>query len=49
MGNPGLAGFGCILCDSESKIFFVVSGLVGTCDSTKAEVIRFLEELQELN
>lgn len=45
MGNPGPTGFGCIVRDDFSNIVLVLSGPLGWCDCTKAEMLGLLEEL----
>lgn len=48
LGNPGEAGYGCIVQDENEKVIMVCCGLVGICDSTKAECLGLLVGRREL-
>lgn len=47
-GNPGQAGFGCVLRDHGGSMVHVVCGPLGVCDTLKAEAMGFLMELREM-
>lgn len=42
LGNLGLAGIWCIIRDCAQNVVGVVCGLVGICDSTKAETMALV-------
>lgn len=46
--NPGPTGFGCIVRDSSSTAILIISGPLGRCNSTKAEICGLLVALLEL-
>lgn len=39
MGNPGPSRYGCILCDEFRNVVLLACGLLGYCDSIKAEMM----------
>lgn len=47
-GNPGPAGFGCVICDHNGNISLVLSGLLEYCNSTRAETMGMLMGIREL-
>lgn len=47
-GNPGLAGFGCIIRNNLADIIRAYCGPLGNCDSIKAEALALLLGLREL-
>lgn len=47
-GNPGLAGFGCVIRDHNSVISKILSGPLEPCNSAKAETVAMLLGLREL-
>lgn len=45
-GNPGPAGFGCIIRDFQGDIYYIRCGPIGYEDSTKVEVMGLIQGLR---
>ena len=48
LGNPGPGGFGCVIRDHNGLVLRYVAGPLGSCNSTKAEVMGLHMGLREL-
>lgn len=46
-GNPGPAGYGCLIRDREGNVMISMVGLLGECDSIKVELYGLLMGLRE--
>lgn len=47
-GNPGKAGYGCVLRDHNHKIIVVAYRPLGICNASKVEAISLLMGIREL-
>lgn len=47
-GNPGLAGYGCVLRDSDGQIIWVKAGPIGVWNAVFVEVMVMLKGLRLL-
>lgn len=45
-GNPGMAGYGCVIRDSQGAIILVKGGPIGISDANHAKTIGLLEALR---
>lgn len=47
-GNPGQAGFWCVIHNHNSNVIRVICGPLGVCDAIKAEAVNLLMGLREM-
>lgn len=47
-GNTRLAGYGCVMCNSQGNIIMAKGGLIGQSDANHAELIGLLKGLRIL-
>lgn len=47
-GNPGLAGFVCVIRDHNGRILHVICGPLGVCNSIKAKILGLLMGLHNI-
>lgn len=48
-GNPGKAGFGCVLWDHDHNVILVTYSLLGVCNAIKTKAISLLMGLREFD